>query len=605
MSERLPHPAPARVLLALAGLLVASGSARAQTNEEFIRELETQAVVSWHAPALASDPVFIRVLGINDFHGELLTRPSELDGKTRALGGAAVLAAYIAAASADPKHTLLLFAGDSIGASPPVSGLLRDEPTMGFLNELTKDQGDCPRLTPRWGATPGPVPTRCHVLATLGNHEFDRGTPELERLLYGGSHPDGPVLGHDWQGTKLPYLAANVARREGHAPLLPGSAIIDLDGAKIGVIGIVTAETPGLVVAGRVAELEFLPEAAAINAEVVKLKSAGVKTILLVIHEGLQAPVTPQWVSPLVLDEVQGRLVDILRGLDGGIDVVIAGHTHKLNNVLVPLKDGKLTLVTQALSGGSGMSLIDLTVDRATGTVIAKSASISLVFGDRGVGAQPVKRIAKLIALAGKAIAPIVARPIGVAAATLSRAETPSGESPLGDFVAEADRAAAGSDFAFVNAGGVRSDIEAGPITFGTLYSVRPFGNKIVRVTLTGAQVLALLEQQWSGSHEAVPRYLRPAGLRYVYDLRRAPGRRVIGAWDADNRPLDPVHRYTVAVNDFLLGGGDFYPVLGEATEPSEIMTDIAALEAYIHRASAPVHASADGRMERVDLPTS
>ena len=605
MSERLPHRRLPPALAVLAAVLLHAGAASAQTNEEFIRELETQAIVSWHAPALATDPVFIRVLGINDFHGELLTRPSELGGKKRQLGGAAVLAAYIAAASADPKRTLLLLAGDSIGASPPVSGLLRDEPTMAFLNELTKNQGDCPRLTPRWAATAAPVPTRCHVLATLGNHEFDRGVPELERLLYGGSHAGGPVLGHDWQGTKLPYLAANVERREGHVPLLPGSAIVELDGAKIGVIGIVTAETPGLVVAGRIAELEFLPEAAAINAEVAKLKGAGVKTILLVIHEGLQAPVTPQWVSPLVLDEVQGRLADILRGLDGGIDVVIAGHTHKLNNVLVPLKDGKLTLVTQALSAGSGMSLIDLTIDRATGTVIAKSARVALVFGDSGVGTEPVKRIAKLVAEATKAVAPIVARPVGVAAALLSRAETPSGESPLGDLVAEADRAAAGSDFAFVNAGGVRSDIEAGPITFGTLYAVRPFGNKIVRVTLTGAQVLALLEQQWSGRHEAVPRYLRPAGLRYVFDLRRAPGRRVLAAWDAANLPLDPAHRYTVAVNDYLLGGGDFYPVLGEAADRSEVMSDVAALEAYIHASPGPVRATADGRMERVDIPTS
>ena len=605
MSEPLRHSRLPRALVGLLGLLLVVGSAMAQTNEEFLRELETQAIVSWHAPALATDPVFIRVLGINDFHGELLTRPSELGGKTRQLGGAAVLAEYIATASADPKHTLLLFAGDSIGASPPVSGLLRDEPTMAFLNELTKDQGDCPRLTPGWGATPGPAVTRCHVLATLGNHEFDRGTLELERLLYGGSHPGGPVLGHDWQGTKLAYLAANVERREGHVPLLPGSAIVNLDGAKIGIIGIVTSETPGLVVTGRIAELAFLPEAEAINAEVVKLKSAGVKTILLVIHEGLQAPVTPQWVSPLVLDEVHGRLVDILRGLEGGIDVVIAGHTHKLNNVLVPLKDGKFALVTQALSGGSGMSLIDLTIDRATGTVIAKSARVALVFGDSGVGTQPVKRIAKLVAEAGKAVAPIVARPIGVAAATLTRAETPSGESPLGNLLAEADRAAAGSDFAFVNAGGVRADIEAGPITFGTLYSVRPFGNKVMRVTLTGAQVLALLEQQWSGRHEAVPRYLRPAGLRYVFDLRRAPGRRVIAAWDAKNQPLDPAHRYSVAVNDFLLGGGDFYPVLAEAQEPSEVMTDIAALEAYIRASAGPVRATADGRMERVDIPTS
>lgn len=603
MRERPRHPA----LLTALGLVAfgGGGAALAQTNEELIRELETQAVVSWHAPALATDPVFIRVLGVNDFHGELIPRTAELGGKSRLLGGAAVLAAYIAAASADPKHSLLLFAGDSIGASPPVSGLLRDEPTMAFLNELTKDRGECPRLTPGWATNPSPVTTRCHVLATLGNHEFDRGVPELERLLYGGPHPGGPVLGRAWAGTQLPYLAANVERKDGHAPLLPGSAIVNLDGAKVGIIGAVTAETPGLVVAGRVAPLNFVPEAQAINAEVAKLHALGVKTILLVIHEGLQAPVTPQWVSPLVLEEVHGRLAEVLGGLDGGIDVVIAGHTHKLNNVLVPLKDGKYTLVAQALSSGDALSLIDLTIDRATGAVVAKSARIALAFADSGVGAQPVKKIQKLVAQASAATEPIAARGIGVAAAPIVRAENPSGESALGDLIAEADRAAAASDFAFVNAGGVRADLPAGPITFGTVYSVRPFGNRIVRVSLSGSEVLALLEQQWSGRHEAVPRLLRPAGLRYVYDLRRAPGRRVIAAWDSGNHPLDPARRYTVAVNDFLLGGGDYYPTLAAASEPVEVMSDVAALEAYIRAAATPLRFATDGRIERVDVPTT
>jgi 5'-nucleotidase len=317
----------------------------------------------------------------------------------------------------------------------------------------------------------------------------------------------------------------------------------------------------------------------------------------------LRAPVKPQWVSPLVLDEVEGRLVEVLRGLDGGIDVIVAGHTHKLNNVLVPLRDGKLTLVTQAVGSGAALSLIDLTIDRPTGAVISKSARIASAWSDSGAGLEPNKKVAKIVAEAAKATAATVARPVGGAAAPMVRAETPSGESPLGDFVADAQRAAAGTDFAFVNAGGLRSDIPAGPITFGTIYAVEPFGNEVMRLTLSGAQVLALLEQQWSGAHAASPRFLRPSGLRYVFDLRRAPGRRIVAAWDADNKPLDPARRYTVAANDFLVGGGDFYPVLGEATDATGVMTDIAALEAWIHHAPGPVTAKADGRMERIDTP--
>ncbi len=592
---------PAWALPALCLLLALPvGAPRAQTNEEFIKELQSAAAVSWHAAALANDAVYIRLLGINDLHGELQTYPLEFGGKSRLIGGAAVLASYIDAARTDPKHTLLLIAGDSIGASPLVSGLLRDEPTMAVLNELA--EGDCPRLTPRWSTTASPVVTQCHTLATLGNHEFDRGTSELERLLYGGKHAGGKVLGHDWEGTRIPYLSANVVRREGGAPLLPASAIVVLDGVRIGVIGAITAQTPGLVVAARVKDVNFLAEAPAINAEVAKLHAYGVKTIVLVIHEGLVAPVTPQWVSPLGLDEVEGRLAEVLGGLDGGIDVVIAGHTHKLNNVLVPLRDGKLTLVTQAISAGSALSFTDLTVDRATGAVIAKSARVATVWADAGIA--PAKKVAKIVIAANKETVGVAARPVGVAAATMQRGETLSGESPLGDFVADAQRAAAGTDLAFMNPGGLRSDIPAGPISFGTIYSVQPFGNVIMRVTLTGAQVLTLLEEQWSGAHAAVPKFLRPSGIRYVFDLRRAPGRRVIAAWDADNKPLDPARSYSVAVNDFLVGGGDFFPVLAEARDATEVMPDIAALEAWIKHAPGPVKASADGRMERVDTPT-
>jgi 5'-nucleotidase len=116
--------------------------------------------------------------------------------------------------------------------------------------------------------------------------------------------------------------------------------------------------------------------------------------------------------------------------------------------------------------------------------------------------------------------------------------------------------------------------------------------------------VLRLLEQQWSGPHAASPRYLRPSGLRYVYDLSRPAGRRVVAAWDADGKPLDAARRYTVAANDFLVGGGDFYPAFAEAPDPTPVMIDLAALEAWIGRAPGPVPGTLDGRMERLDVVT-
>jgi 5'-nucleotidase len=331
----------------------------------------------------------------------------------------------------------------------------------------------------------------------------------------------------------------------------------------------------------------------------VKLHAQGIRTIVLVIHEGLVAPTAPQWIAPLQPDETRGRLAEILGALDGGVDVVIAGHTHKFNDLLVRLRDGTLTLVTQASSGGAALSVIDLTLDRTTGITVAKEARIGPVWAD--VGLPPNKKVAKIVAAATQATQAIAARPVGVAAAAIRRAESPSGESALGDFVADAVRAAAGTELAFVNAGGIRSDLEAGPISFGALYAVQPFGNLIVKVSLTGAEVLRLLEEQWSGAHAATPRFLRPSGLRYVFDFRRTPGHRIVAAWDADNHPLDPSRRYSVAASDFLVGGGDFYPVLAGTSGASEVMTDIAALEAYVRRAPGPVRFELDGRMERVD----
>ncbi len=592
---QLSRPRASLLSLGVA-LLLAAAPLAAQQRDELRERRDGAADVGWRAVKSPETTVSVRILGVNDLHGQL-ERHLKAHGEdlSRPIGGAAVLAAYLEAERADhPGRTLTLFAGDSIGASAIVSGLLRDEPTMAILNELA--DGDCPLLTRAAANVTAPAVTRCHVVATLGNHEFDRGTAELERLLYGGRHPGGQVLGHDWTGSRIPYVAANVVRRDGQRPLLPSAVIVDLGGVRVGVVGAVTAETASLVVPERIKDLQFLAEAGPINAAVAALRALGVHTVVLLIHEGLQSPTAPA-PAALSLDEIHGGLAGVIKNLDGGIDVIVAGHTHKANNLLVPLKDGSLALVTQARSYGTAYSAIDLLLDAKTGAVVAKSARIETTWGDEGPGHEPARRVARIVEKSVKATAVIGGRLIGTAETAIRRGEPTDPESALGDLVADAQRSVAGTDLAFMNAAGLRNDLEAGPITFAMLFDVHPFGNTLVRLTLSGEQVLRLLEQQWSGPNAETPRFLRVAGLRYVYDLSQPVGRRVIAADDARGDAIDPARRYSVVANDFIVGGGDHYSVLAEGADATPIGSDVAALEAYIRATPGPLKTVVDRRV--------
>ncbi len=245
--------------------------------------------------------------------------------------------------------------------------------------------------------------------------------------------------------------------------------------------------------------------------------------IVLLLHEGLQGPQQPQ-PAVVQLDEVQGRLREIVRELGPGVDVIVSAHSHRLTNLLLAGRDGRPILVTQARSAGTAFSEIDLTLDAATGEVVAKSARIVTPWADEGPGLKPDRRVAKRVEAAQRVTSVQEARVVGTAAAPIPRAPNSSGESALGNLIADAQRAAAGTDFAFMNAGGVRNDLDAGPITWGELYAVQPFGNTVMRLTMTGEQVLRLLDQQWSGPNAANPQMLHPSGLRYVHDLQNHPG---------------------------------------------------------------------------------
>jgi 5'-nucleotidase len=562
--------------------------------------------VEWRRPGPSpARSVTLKLLAFNDFHGNLEApvRPG-----TRAAGGAAVLAAYLeAAARGHPGRTLLLHAGDIVGASPPISRLLRDEPSMDFLNLLAGPGCRFGMATQFFDAASARTrPDRCNMVGTLGNHEFDRGPQEILRLLDGGTASDGPFLDRVYRGVRIPYVCANVFDRRTGRTLLPPYAVASVGGVSVGVIGAVVRDTPHLVQAWAVADLEFRDEADAINAAAAELSAHGIHAIVVIIHQGvIPAPTNePGAARDADGNAWHGLLAGIVARLDPAVDVVVSGHTHSYTNALLPDATGAPVLVTQAYSYGLAYADIDLGIDRRSGRVFAKSALIVPTWRDAGPGRRPDPRVLALTRAAAAAIAPRVARVVGEAAEPITRRIDAAGESALGDLVADAERAATGADIALVNAGGMRADLDQGPVTWGEILTLHPFGNRLVTLQLTGAQIRAVLEDQWREDPASIPQILKISGLSYVWDPAQPPGHRIVAACDAAHQPLDPARSYRVTINDFLAAGGDGFQSFEHAPAGVPGPTDAEALSAYIEGSHGPVERHIEGRIARADLAT-
>jgi 5'-nucleotidase len=550
--------------------------------------------VSWQAPNATSrlpSAVTLRILTFNDFHGNLQT-PAAPDG-LRPAGGAAVLAAYLQAARARaPADTLIIHAGDLLGASPPITRLLQNEPAIQFLNLLADSHCDYGAAThfysaASWRRHPDP----CHVIGIPGNHEFDAGPAELLRLLRGGNAKAGPFLQNPWRGSRVPYVCANVLDRRTGRTLLPPYAVVVIEGVPIGIIGAVLKGTPTLVPAWATADLQFTDEAPAINAAAKELQAQGVHTILLTIHQGV-VPV-PQgdafaW---------HGPLLRIVSQLDPGIDVVISGHTHNFTNALMSDRAGRPVLVVQDYSYGMAFGELTLKLDRHSGRVLAKSARVLPAWADAGVGLQPDTAVAQLTRDAVNTVGPRVARVVAHSRIALTRSMSAAGESVLGDLVADAQRAALQADIGLMNAGGLRADLSAGPITWGDVLTLHPFGNRILKVTMTGAQLLHALEEQWSADPAAIPRVLKTSGLYYQWDPAKPAGAHVVRACDARHQPIRDGAVYHVAVNDFLVGGGDDFKGFGGLPIEKVGPLDSEALDSYLQSMHGEITAPAGPRI--------
>ncbi|MEY4509502.1 MAG: 5-nucleotidase [Pseudomonadota bacterium] len=535
------------------------------------------------APTTA-EPARVQLLGLNDFHGQLGPAKKLFD---RPVGSAAVLASYLRDATARfAGDTLIVHAGDWVGASPPASALLQDEPSVAFLNLLSN-----PSCT--YGNR---MHAKCNVVGTAGNHEFDEGASELLRLLRGGKAKRGPFLDNPWRGARYPIVSATVIDTKRGTTLFPPYVVKQVSGVRIGVIGAVLRATPSMVIAGGVDQLRFVDEATAINKAAKLLQKQGIETIVVTIHQGgAQAPYEGP-TRPDVAGPTEG-IPPILAKLDDAIDVVVSGHAHSFTNALMKNEHGHPILVTQCPNAGVAFASIELTIDRKTRDVISKVASIHATFADTGPGLKPAEDVAALVQRADERVAPLAARVVGEAASALAQTPNADGESALGNLITDAQRVVSKSQVALMNQGGIRTSLDAGPITWGELFAIQPFGNALVSMDLTGSQLLRALEQQWSDPDHA--HMLQVSGLRYSYDLGKPVGSRVVRV-EVAGVLLVTSASYRVTTNNFLSAGGSGFSVLAEGRNVRVGAIDLDALVAYIEALGKPVVATVEGRIHAV-----
>jgi 5'-nucleotidase len=517
------------------------------------------ALLAGCAAPRPAEPVKLRVLAINDFHGNLRPAPGGLrtsdpanPGQTITVpaGGAEHLAAAVAELRAAHPNHIFVAAGDLVGATPLLSALFRDEPTIESLSLMGLEA------------------------SAVGNHEFDKGADELLRLQRGGCHPGegcrGPI---PFKGAGFQYLAASTVVRSTGRTLLPAYHVKHFQGLPVAFIGLTLAGTPGIVVPAGVAGLSFRDEAETVNELVPVLRRQGIEAIVVLIHEG-GWPAGGHNECP----DISGPIVDIVKRLDKAVDLVISGHTHRAYNCRI---DGRL--VTSADKYGTLVTAIDLVLDPQTGDVASAVADNVIVRPT--FGRDP--RQTQLIEAYERLARPLARRVVGRLGADLPREADAAGASVLGQVIADAQLAAtqdAGAQIALMNPGGIRAELPRpadGQLRYEDLFSVQPFYNNLVTMTLSGAQLFGVLEQQWQ---QPRPRILQVSrGFSYTWDASRPVGQRVVpGSVRLHGRPLHAAAEVRVTVNSFLAAGGDGFSALEAGRQRRTGIMDVDALEQFV-----------------------
>ena len=599
-----PHPDRAvrrrrtrRLLAAAAGLATVGALAAAMPATASAGEGKGRP--GGHTPGRYQD---VQLLSFNDLHGNLEPpsgssgRVTELqaDGTTKTIdaGGVEYLATHLREARKGNPYSVTAAGGDMVGASPLISGLFHDEPTIEALNKLDLD------------------------VTSVGNHEFDEGAKELARLQNGGCHPTaGCYTDKRFKGADFPYLAANALDEKTGKPILKPYWVWKQKGVKVGFIGVTLEDTPGVVSAEGVKGLKFKDEVETINKYARVLQAQGVKSIVALIHEGGQ-PASGSYNhdcdSPGAGDGISGPIVDIARNITPSVDALVTGHTHAAYVCTIPDPAGKPRMVTSAASFGRLYTDTTLTYDRRTGDIARTSVKSA-----NHVVTRTVPKATDMTALIGKwntLAAPIGNRAIGYVSADVPSTGT---ESPMGDLIGDAQlwygrELDAETDLALMNPGGVRAGLTYaakgsegdGVVTYAEGFTVQPFANTVNLQDFTGAQLIQVLKEQVSGTNAAAPKILQPsANLTYTLDLTKTGADRVVtDSIKVNGTAVDPAATYRVATNSFLAGGGDGFTTLGQGTNDLVGTDDLTALEQYLTANSSAADPIAPPATNRITI---
>jgi 2',3'-cyclic-nucleotide 2'-phosphodiesterase (5'-nucleotidase family) len=497
------------------------------------------------------EAVHVQLLTMNDLHGKIdQTYQEDInhDGVKENLGRMDYMEAYFKQYEAMNPNTLVVHSGDATGGSAPVSALFNDEPTVNVMNAMGMSVG------------------------TVGNHEFDRGTQELLRLINGGDSPKGFA---GYQGMNYPLLAANVVYKDSGKLVLPAYQIQEVGGVKVGFIGVVTQSAAGMVMPSGIQDIQVTDETKAVNDAAAELKAQGVHAIVVLAHmDATQSGST-----------ITGQAADLAINGDPDIDVILAAHNHLIVNGTV---NGKL--ITQAYEYGKAFGDVNLDIDPGTDDIVHKTAQI--VYNDQSK-VQPDADVSALIQKYEDLVAPKLNEVEGEAAIPMVGGYTNTGDNALGNLIADSMKAAMHSDFAMVNGGGIRDNLNAGPITWNELFNILPFNNILESVQVKGSDMVTIINNQLSKNYG--PDF-SVAGLKYTYNLSSA---KVENVYLPDGSKIDPNKTYTLTVNNFMGTATAFkYASIGKLGQnPVTGPEDLPALVDYVKNYQGELAYQSEGRI--------
>jgi 5'-nucleotidase len=541
-------------------------------------------------PINKKDDIVVQILAINDFHGQLEPLSSQMiigHNKTSNIygdvGGAEYVAAHIKKLKSTNPNTIVVSAGDNIGASPLISAHFNDEPTIIALNMMGVE------------------------FSAIGNHEFDKGLDKLICVQKGGCNPKDDYLGNSsFEGAHFHFLAANLVNESTNSTIFPAYNITYVQGVPIGFIGIALENTPTTVSPLAVKGLKFLNETETINKYVKKLKDMGIKIIVVLIHDGGVSQDKDALYNEQLNITKSSHILDVVKHTDRAVTIFITGHTHQAYNTLIDNH-----ILTQAYAHGTVLTDINLTISNKTHTVIEKSVKNIIVSRNIPIDSEVIELVAKYKCL----IAPLANKVIGNITDNITAIPNDSGESTLGDLIADAQLYATsnpncygGAVVAFTNPGGIRSNlILSGSklpanITYSEAFSVQPFGDNLVTMTLNGTQIDTLLEQQFDNTYFGDKDRLQVSkGFSYTWNKNAPLGKKVkISSIKINGTSIDPISLYRVTLDSFLAEGGDDLSILRAGINRTRGSLDLNATVDYFNHFS-PVSSGPRDRIAVVE----